>query len=134
MGTSLVTWVQALRARGLFADDARVLAMTSEGNRAAWRGYAAVSAAKAALEAASRAIALECAPFGVRSNIIQAAVTNTPALQLIPRHRHLLAGGLQPNPCGRLTTPEDLAGFICLLATHQGAWVNGAVLMVDGGG
>jgi NAD(P)-dependent dehydrogenase (short-subunit alcohol dehydrogenase family) len=133
MGTSLVTWVQALRARGLFADDARVVAMTSEGNRAAWRGYAAVSAAKAALEAASRAIALECAPFGIRSNIVQAGVTNTPALQLIPGHQHLLAGGMLRNPFGRLTTPEDVAGFICLLATDEAAWVNGAVLMVDGG-
>jgi NAD(P)-dependent dehydrogenase (short-subunit alcohol dehydrogenase family) len=133
MGTSLVTWVQALQRRGLFADDARVLAMTSEGNRVAWRGYAAVSAAKAALEAASRAIAAECAAHGIRSNIIQAGVTNTPALQLIPGHAQLLAAGRLRNPFQRLTTPEDVANFICLMCTDEAAWVNGAILMVDGG-
>ena len=46
MGTSLLTWTQDVLARGMFADDARVLGMTSEGNEVAWKGYAAVAAAK----------------------------------------------------------------------------------------
>jgi NAD(P)-dependent dehydrogenase (short-subunit alcohol dehydrogenase family) len=133
MGTSLLSWVQAVRARGLFAADARVVAMTSEGNRAAWRGYAAVSAAKAALESAARAIAVECAPHGLRANVVQAGVTPTPALALIPGHEHLLAGARRRNPCGRLTAPEDVADFICLLATDEARWVNGALITVDGG-
>ncbi|MEM7235497.1 MAG: SDR family NAD(P)-dependent oxidoreductase, partial [Planctomycetota bacterium] len=54
MGTSLASWVHDTHERGLFADDARVLGMTSEGNEVAWRGYGAVSAAKVSLESVCR--------------------------------------------------------------------------------
>src|SRR5262245_62513671 len=49
MGTSLLGWVQELFGRGLFGADARVFGLTSEGNEVAWKGYAAVGAAKASL-------------------------------------------------------------------------------------
>ncbi|RIL08753.1 MAG: short-chain dehydrogenase, partial [Proteobacteria bacterium] len=91
MGTSLLTWTRDLFKRGLFAEDARVVGLTSEGNEVAWHGYAAVSAAKAALEAVSRSIAREFAPYGIRSNIVQPGVTDTPALRLIPGNKHLAA-------------------------------------------
>ena len=80
-------------ARGLFADDARVFGLTSEGNEVAWKGYAAVSAAKVALESLPRSIAVEFAPYGVRSNVIQAGVTDTPALPPIPGSAQLKAAG-----------------------------------------
>ena len=133
MGTSLVTWAQDVLRRGLFAADARVLGMTSEGNQVAWRGYAAVSAAKAALEAVARSMAVELAPFGVRTNVVQAGVTDTPALRLIPGSDRMKASARLRNPFGRLTTPEDVADFICLLCTDEARWVNGAILRVDGG-
>ncbi len=133
MGTSLATWVRRLFERRLFADDARVLAMTSEGNQIAWRGYAAVAAAKVALESVSRAIAVEYAPYGIRSNVIQAGVTDTPALRMIPGSSHMKAVAQLRNPFRRLTTPEDVANFICLMCTDEAAWVNGAILRVDGG-
>jgi len=65
MGTSLYTWVKDIFNRNLFAEDARVLGLTSEGNEVAWRGYAAVSAAKVALESISRSIAFEFGPYGI---------------------------------------------------------------------
>ncbi len=133
MGTSLLSWVRDVHARGLFADDARVLGMTSEGNETAWRGYAAVSAAKVALESIARAIALEYAPYGVRANIVQAGVTDTPAMRAIPGSAQMKAVARLRNPFGRLTKPEDVADFIGLLCTDEAAWVNGAVLRVDGG-
>jgi NAD(P)-dependent dehydrogenase (short-subunit alcohol dehydrogenase family) len=133
MGTSLATWTRDTFARGLFAADARILGMTSEGNEVAWRGYAAVAAAKVALESVSRAIAVEFAPHGLRSNIIQAGVTDSPALRLIPGATHMKAGARLRNPFGRLTTAADVANFICLMCTDEAAWVNGAILRVDGG-
>lgn len=133
MGTSLVTWVQDVFARQLFARDARVIGLTSEGNEVAWPGYAAVSAAKAALESVSRALAVELGPFGVRSNIVQPGVTDTAALRLIPGSERMKAAALARNPLGRLTTPDDVAGVICLLSTDEAAWVNGALIRVDGG-
>lgn len=133
MGTSLVSWTKDVLARGMFAPSARVLGMTSEGNEVAWRGYAAVAAAKVALESVGRALALELAPYGVRTNIIQAGVTDTPALRLIPGSQQMKAGAKLRNPFGRLTTPADVAGFIALLCTDEAAWVNGTVIRVDGG-
>ena len=133
MGTSLLTWTRELRDRGLFAADARVLGMTSEGNEVAWKGYAAVAAAKVALESISRAIAVEMAHDGVRSNIVQAGVTDTPALRAIPGSTNLKAQARTRNPFGRLTTPEDVADAIYLLSLPEAAWINGAIIRVDGG-
>ncbi|HJP31997.1 MAG TPA: SDR family oxidoreductase [Candidatus Latescibacteria bacterium] len=133
MGTSLSTWVQTVFDAGLFADDARVLSMTSEGNEVALRGYAAVAAAKCALESVSRAIAVEYAPYGIRANVVQAGVTDSAALRLIPGSAHMKAAAALRNPFGRLTTAEEVADFICLLCTDEARWVNGTVLRVDGG-
>jgi len=133
MGTSLLGWTQGLYSRGLFADDARVFGLTSEGNEVAWKGYAAVSAAKVALEALCRSIATEFGPHGVRCNIIQAGVTETPALAAIPGSDILKAQARLRNPMGRLTLPRDVANVIYLLSLEEAAWINGDVIRVDGG-
>ena len=133
MGTSLLSWVQAAFKAKLFDADARVFGLTSEGNEVAWRGYAAVSAAKTALEAVSRSIAVEFAPYGIRSNIIQAGVTDTPALNAIPGSAGMKATAAARNPFKRLTLPEDVAGVIFLLSQPEAAWINGTLIRVDGG-
>ena len=133
MGFNIVEWAQDLLARGLFASDARVLSLTSEGNRVAWRGYAAVAAAKSVLESVSRAMALELAPHGIRSNVIQAGITRTPALQAIPGNNRMRAHAALRNPLGRLATPEDVANVIFLMCLDEAAWINGALICADGG-
>ena len=133
MGTSLLGWVQELFARGLFASDARVFGLTSEGNEVAWKGYAAVAAAKVSLESLARSIAVEFAPYGIRCNVIQAGITHTPAQDAIPGSAHMRAQALSRNPMGRLTTPEDVANVIGLLASDEAGWINGEVIRVDGG-
>ena len=133
MGTSLLGWTKELHRRGLFAADARVFGLTSEGNAVAWKGYAAVAAAKVALESLARSIAVEYAPFGIRCNIVQAGITDTPALAAIPGSDHMKAQARLRNPFHRLTTPRDVANVIYLLATDEAAWINGEVVRVDGG-
>jgi len=133
MGTSLLGWTQELFAKGLFAEDTRIFGLTSEGNEVAWRGYAAVSAAKVSLEALSRSIAVEFGPYGIRCNVIQAGVTNTPALRAIPGSSQLKSQARLRNPGQRLTTPEDVAGVIYLLSQDEASWINGEVIRVDGG-
>lgn len=133
MGTSLLDWVQALHGAQLFADDARVFGLTSEGNALAWKGYAAVSAAKVALESVARSIAAEFAPYGVRCNVLQPGVTETPALAAIPGSAHLRAHARLRNPFARLTTPEDVANVVFLLSLPEAAWINGEIIRVDGG-
>ena len=84
MAISLYDWTQAIFKANLFADDARIISFTSEGNTKAWKNYAAVSAAKVTLEAITRNIALEFANHGIRANCIQAGVIDTASLRRIP--------------------------------------------------
>jgi NAD(P)-dependent dehydrogenase (short-subunit alcohol dehydrogenase family) len=133
MGSSILSWTREVLQAGLFAADARILGLTSEGNRVAWRGYAAIAAAKVVLESLSRAMALELAPLGLRSNVIQAGISETPASALIPGIEEMKAQARLRNPFGRLTRPEDVAGAVFLLCQNEAAWINGALLRVDGG-
>lgn len=133
MGTSLLDWVQDLHTAELFAPDTRVLGLTSEGNEVAWKGYAAVSAAKVSLEALARSIAMEFAPYGVRCNVLQPGVTETPALAAIPGSDRLKAHARLRNPFRRLTTPRDVANVVYLMCLDEAAWINGEVVRIDGG-
>ncbi len=133
MATSFYDWVRLIFNACLFAQDARVLAFTSEGSSRPLPNYAAVSAAKAALEAIMRSIALEFAPYGIRANCIQAGVTNTRSLQMIPGSDEIKKVTLNRNPFGRLTTPRDVANVVSLLCRPEAAWINGCVIPVDGG-
>ena len=133
MAISLYDWFKAIFDKKLFAEDARVLSFTSEGNTKPWKNYAAVSAAKVTLEAISRNIALEFAPFGIRANCIQAGVTNTASLNMIPGSETIKGHTLKRNPFGKLTTPEDVANVVYLLSKEEASWINGTILKVDGG-
>ncbi len=73
------------------------------------------------------------AHLGIRSNIVQAGVTDTPALRAIPGSQNLKAQARTRNPFGRLTTPADVADAIYLLSLPEAAWINGAIIRVDGG-
>ena len=133
MAINIYEWTQELHQEQLFAKDARVLAFTSEGSEKPMKYYAAVSAAKAALEAIIRSIALEFAPFGIRANSVLAGITETKALKIIPGSDELLDYARKRTPLGRLTTADDVANAVYLLCKDESTWINGTVVKVDGG-
>jgi len=133
MAISLYDWTRLLFEAQLFAEDARIISFTSEGNTKAWPNYAAVATAKVALEAITRSIALEFAPFGIRANCLQAGVVDTPSLQMIPGSEQLKQHSIARNPFQRLTTPQDVADAVYLLCKDEAAWITGAVIPVNGG-
>jgi len=133
MAISLYDWTKALYSNHMFAKDARIVSFTSEGNTKAWENYAAVSAAKVALEAITRNIALEFAPIGIKANCIQAGVTDTASLRMIPGSDHIIKHTLKRNPNKRLTLPEDVANAVYLLSKDEASWITGTILPVDGG-
>jgi enoyl-[acyl-carrier protein] reductase III len=133
MGTSLWQWARWTIEAGLFCEDARIIALTSEGSQRSWPGYAAVGAAKSVLENLARSMALELAPLGIRTNIVQPGLTDTAAFRQIPGHETLKQMALEKNPFKRITTPEDVARVIALLCTDEAAWINGALIHADGG-
>ncbi len=132
MANSLVYWVQDLVGRKLLGKGSRVFAMTSSGGSRVWPNYGAVSAAKAALESHIRQLAMELAPYEATANAIRAGVTNTPALRKIPGNEQMMEFAKLRNPHHRLTTPEDVAEAITLLADAGAHWVTGNVIGADG--
>ena len=133
MAISLYDWTKLLFENKLFATDARVISFTSEGNIKAVKNYAAVSAAKAALEAITRNIALEFAAYGIKANCVQAGVTDTASFRAIPGHEQIKEFAMKRNPFKRLTRPEDVANIVYLLCTDEAAWINGSTIIADGG-
>jgi len=133
MAISLYDWTKALFVANLFAEDSRIISFTSEGNSKAWQNYAAVSAAKVTLEAITRNIALEFASYGIKANCLQAGVTDTSSLRMIPGNDKIIEHTLKRNPNKRLTLPEDVANAVYLLSKDEAAWITGTVIPVDGG-
>lgn len=133
MAVSLYDWASAFAKAKLFQQNGRILTFTSEGSTKPLPNYAAVSAAKAALEAIVRSLAYELAALKITANCIQAGVTNTESLQLIPGSKLLIEQALARNPQQRLTTPQDVANVVYLLSKPEAGWINGAVIPVDGG-
>ena len=133
MGSSLVYWSQDLYNANLLQKGSQIFSMTSSGGHRQWPSYGAVSMAKAALESASRQLAIELASEGVAVNAIQAGVTDTPALRKIPGNEKMIEYANKHNPSGRLTTPKDIADYVSLLSKSSNSWMTGNVIRIDGG-
>ncbi|KAA3623098.1 MAG: SDR family NAD(P)-dependent oxidoreductase [Flavobacterium sp.] len=133
MGHSWYQWTRALVKAKCFSENSRNIAFTSEGNAKVWPGYAAVSAAKATMEALMRSMAVEYAELGMTTNCIQAGATETPSFKMIPNSDILAEAVKKRNPFKRLTTPEDVANVVYLLSKDEAQWINGSIIKVDGG-
>ena len=133
MATSLLDWARLLLKGGHFQADARIIGLTSEGAHKYWDGYAAVSIAKSTLESLVTYMAVELAQYGLKTNLIQAGISDTPSLKKIPDSDRLLELATRRNPLGRTTRPEDVAGVIYLLCLDEASWINGSIIPVDGG-
>jgi enoyl-[acyl-carrier protein] reductase III len=133
MSTSLLDWARLLLKEGHFQPDARIIGLTSEGAHKYWDGYAAVSIAKSTLESLVTYMAVELGKYGLKTNLIQAGISDTPSLKKIPGSERLLELAIRRNPLGRTTKPEDIAAAIYLLCLDEASWINGSIIPVDGG-
>lgn len=133
MGYNMYEWASAIKSQNLFTQNASIIGFTSEGNQKVWENYAAVSAAKASLEALMRHMAVSFAKDGIRTNLIQAGVCKTDAFKQIPGSEQIETYSLKRNPFNRLTTPEDVANVVYLLTRQEAKWINGSIIKVDGG-
>jgi NAD(P)-dependent dehydrogenase (short-subunit alcohol dehydrogenase family) len=90
----------------------------------------AYSVSKAALAMLTRQAAVEYAAQGIRVNGIMPGVTATPILDEVPRETMdaIIAG----IPQKRLASPDEIAAMVAFLASDEAAYVNGALIPVDG--
>ena len=105
-----------------------IINMSSGGATKAHRGNVAYDASKGGIEAMTRAMALDLAPYGVRVNAIVPGLIRTYDLD----EQTAVERG-KVVPLGRLGSPEDLAGPTVFLATEDARYITGACLVVDGG-
>jgi 2-dehydro-3-deoxy-D-gluconate 5-dehydrogenase len=91
------------------------------------------AASKGAVAQVTKALANEWAASGITVNAIAPgymATNNTRALREDPERSKAILARI---PAGRWGTPEDLQGVAVFLASHASDYVNGHVLVVDGG-
>ena len=110
------------------------MVFTASVNAQAYMGNPAYSAAKAALLAWMRAIAVEEGANGVRANAVVPASIRTSAWD----HRLAADPGVLDAvsglyPLGRIVTPEEVARAVMFLASPAAAGITGATLNVDAG-
>src|SRR6185436_17135498 len=105
-----------------------IINMSSGGATRAHRGNVAYDASKGGIEAMTRAMALDLAPYGVRVNAIVPGLIRT---YDISDEVAVERGAVVPM--ARLGTPEDIAGPTVFLATDAARYMTGACVAVDGG-
>ena len=95
-------------------------------------GRTAYSAAKAAIIAFTKSLALELAPYGVRVNTIAPGLTATERVRAVHTDEEWLrlSAGM---PMGRAGEPRDIAEGVNFLAGDESAFITGQVLHVNGG-
>ncbi|QZH75259.1 MAG: SDR family oxidoreductase [Erythrobacter sp.] len=90
-------------------------------------------ASKWALEGMNKALALDLAPHGIRSNTIAPTFIETPLTKPYFENAEFLASVLSKIKLGRLGQVEDLMGAVVFLASDASALMTGTSMVIDGG-
>ena len=111
----------------------RIVNIASVSSFVALFEVAAYAASKAGVAALTKSLAVEWGPRGVNVNAIAPGFfpteMNRPLLEGTERGRELLLR----SPLGRFGRVEELPGAAVFLASEAASFVNGEVLVVDGG-
>ncbi len=93
------------------------------------------NASKGWMITATKAMAVELAPYGVRVNAINPVAGETPLLKSFMGEDtpEIRAKFLATIPLGRFSTPEDMANAALYLCSDEASMVTGVAMEVDGG-
>ena len=96
----------------------------------------AYSASKGAVISLTRAMAVEYGPYGIRTNCIAPAAIHTPMIYESDLNKPTFSEEeflTSKTPLRRWGLPGDVANIALFLASDEGSYVNGAIIMADGG-
>ncbi len=93
------------------------------------------NASKGWVITATRALAVELAPFGIRVVALNPVAGETPLLKTFMGEDtpEMRAKFLSTIPLGRFSRPEDLGNAACFLCSDEASMVTGVAMEVDGG-
>ncbi len=97
------------------------------------RQRAAYCASKGGLVQLTRSLAIDHGPDGVRVNCVCPGLIDTTMADWIRHDEEALTRWAGSIPARRMGTAEEVAGVVSFLASADGSYLHGAVLMVDGG-
>jgi meso-butanediol dehydrogenase / (S,S)-butanediol dehydrogenase / diacetyl reductase len=104
---------------------------------ATYRGFSVYGAAKGAVMAFMRGVALDYAADGIRANCVIPGATDTRMIQSFfdesPNPEAARRNMEERIPLGRLATPADVAKAVLFLASDHASYITGTSLAVDGG-
>ncbi len=96
-------------------------------------GQSIYAATKAGTVMLARTLASELGPRGVRVNVVQPGVVETPLTRQIKDNPEWYRAYAQKGALGRWAQPSELAGAVCFLVSDAASYVTGSELAVDGG-
>ena len=120
----------AARAMVAQGSGGRIVCLASTAAESARVGGASHCAAKAGVAMLVKVMALELAPHGITVNAVAPGLVPHEAERTSSEYREAFRRMI---PLGRLGRPGDVAQAIGFLVSDQAAFVNGAILPVDGG-
>ncbi|WP_428539549.1 SDR family oxidoreductase [Profundibacter sp.] len=93
------------------------------------------NASKGWMITATRTMAVELAPFGIRVNAINPVAGDTPLLKTFMGEDtpEIRAKFLSTIPIGRFSTPEDMGNAAAFLCSDEASMITGVAMEVDGG-
>ncbi len=110
----------------------RIVNVLSDAARTGEARMGPYAAAKAAVAAFSKSLALEVGRSGITVNCVSPGHTKTEQNKAL-RERYSEEKLSRPYPVGRLGEPQDQANAILFFASDESSWITGQILSVSGG-
>lgn len=110
-----------------------IIIVSSIGGTRAQIGNPAYAASKAGAISLVKTLGRAWAPEGVRVNGIAPGMVETKLTEITTKHPKRLAQTLEKIPCGRLGSPQEMAGIALFLASPLASYIFGQTIIADGG-